>query len=101
MAKTLQARFRKKFGERGYTAMQVSLALRDFDWIDHRKYTDRKIRRHVKNNNLVVDLKEAGIQNPVGSIRYLVKESDLEALIAGMKMGVSVEDMQFALEKFY
>lgn len=97
-AKPIFSQFREKYGEQGYTIRQI------YDMLNHSgeiPYVDSvKILYHAKKHNLAIDLKKEGFRGFTGQqALYVIKKSDLEKLIAALKIDISVSELEDAAKE--
>ena len=73
--------FEIEFKESGYAASEISNAAPSGIRSDA-----EFIKRYALKNNLGIDLESTGIDLKRSNVRYLIPESNLEALMKGMKV---------------
>ena len=82
--------FERKFEQPGYSATEISNAAPKEGKLVHAD----AIRRYVsENSDLAIDLKKARINLSGSNIGSLIPESKLAALMEGMEMGGTAEDL--------
>ena len=88
----IQRQFVAKFGEVGYTASQVCNML---DHLGLSHYSGKKVLDYAKENNLVVNLADEGIQGTRRSMtKYLIRDSSLDSIIEGLGIPVSPDQLR-------
>ena len=86
-------KFEERFGEIGYSAHQISRMLEKLG-ID--RFVSAKIRDYAIDSGLAVNLKRKGIKPGENDPKYLIPKSNLEALIQGLHISRSIQQLEEA-----